>query len=70
MRLPNSTYTIFWSSREGQEMLTDIRLVARTKMLQKDKNGRVDSHAAMYAAGQRDLLDDIDKRIEDGKLSR
>ena len=50
-------------------MLTDIKLVARTKMLPKDMTGRVDPYAAMYAAGQRDLIDDIEKRIEDGKLA-
>ena len=51
-------------------MLNDIKQRARTKILHKDKTGRVDPYAAMYSAGQRDFIDDIEKRIEDGQLAR
>ena len=67
-RIPNQVYFMLFSSREGQDVLADMKLVAKTKMLQKDKNGRVDPFAAMHAAGQRDFIDDIERRIEDGQL--
>jgi len=66
----NRAYFMSLSSPEGKHVMEDMNRYASRKLMKKDKQGRVDPFAMAFAAGQRDLFDYIEQRIEDGKLAR
>jgi hypothetical protein len=53
----------------GSKVLDDLEMVFPTRTI-KRVDGRVDQYATIYADGQRDVIDYIRRRINDGAVAR
>jgi len=68
--MDNRTIYNCFNTPDGAKVLEWLETQVSGASLRKSKDGHVDPYATIYANGQRDLVNLITKRMNDGKLAR